>query len=217
MARIASSRSQKRFRAIWVAQWQFGFVVTPRRCTTRRSISMTNRAQSRPFTASMWKKSVVSMLCALGVKVLRPVRLLPAASRKQPVVAKHVAHGRGRDRDTELAQSAHDAQLTPAGLLLCQSTDQVDVLIGNQRTARSPMRIAPTLPDDPPLPAQRCRRRHDHDRPPAVGKESTGKGEECPSNPSEPEAWRTPLPDLELTAKRDDLDVLLDAAETMNP
>jgi len=50
-----------------------------------------------------------------------------------------------------------------------------------------------------------------------VGKESTGKGEECPSNPSEPEAWRTPLPDLELTAKRDDLDVLLDAAETMNP
>src|SRR5664280_47245 len=153
MARIASSRSQKRFRAIWVAQWQFGFVVTPRRCTTRRSISMTNRAQSRPFTASMWKKSVVSMLCALGVKVLRPVRLLPAASRKQPVVAKHVAHGRGRDRDTELAQSAHDAQLTPAGLLLCQSTDQVDVLIGNQRTARSPMRIDPTLPDDPPLPA----------------------------------------------------------------
>src|SRR5664280_2931004 len=135
MARIASSRSQKRFRAIWVAQWQFGFVVTPRRCTTRRSISMTNRAQSRPFTASMWKKSVVSMLCALGVKVLRPVRLLPAASRKQPVVAK----------------------------------------------------------------------------------ESSGKGEECPSNPSEPEAWRTPLPDLELTAKRDDLDVLLDAAETMNP
>src|ERR1035438_9325252 len=125
MDRIASSRSQKRFRAIWITQWQFGFVVTPKRWTTRRSISMTNRAQSRPFTASMWKKSVASMFCALGAEDLRPVRPLPSGSRRQSVAAKHVAHGRGGDRDTELAQSAHDSWLTPAGLLLCQSTDQI--------------------------------------------------------------------------------------------
>jgi hypothetical protein len=132
------------------------------------------------------EKSVASMLCALGAEELRPVRSLPGPSRRQPVAATHVAHGRNGDRDTELAQFAHDSELASAGILRCQSTDQVDVLIGYRRMARALMRIAPTLPDDLPLPAQHGRRRHDHDRPPAVGKEPTGKGEVRPSSPSEP-------------------------------
>jgi len=40
MRRPASPRSEQKFRATWVAQGPLGCAVTPRRCTTRRSISM---------------------------------------------------------------------------------------------------------------------------------------------------------------------------------
>ena len=91
------------------------------------------------------------------------------------------------------------------------------VLIGNRGTAGSPMRIGPTLPYDLALPGQHCRRGHDQGRPPATGEEPSGKGEERSISPGEPGAWRAPLQDLELMAEHDDLDILLDVAETMNP
>ena len=55
-------------------------------------------------------------------------------------------------------------------------------------------------------------------RPPTAGEEERpGKGKECPVGPSEPGTWRKPFPELELMAEHDDLVVLLEPAETMNP
>ena len=109
------------------------------------------------------------------------------------------------------------SQLTPPGILPCQSTEQVDLLIENRETAGTLMRIAPTLSDDLPLPGRHRRRRHDQGRPPAAGKETTIKGEECPISPGEPGTWHTSLQLLDLVAEHDDLDVSLDGVEMMNP
>jgi hypothetical protein len=55
-------------------------------------------------------------------------------------------------------------------------------------------------------------------RPPTAGEEERpGKGKECPVGLSEPGTWRKPFPELELMAEHDDLVVLLEPAETMNP
>jgi len=91
------------------------------------------------------------------------------------------------------------------------------MLIGNRGTTGSPMRIAPTLPDDLRMPGQHRRRGHHQGRPPAVGEEPSGKGEKCPISPGEPGTWRTSLEDLELVAEHNDLGILLDAVETMDP
>ena len=48
------------------------------------------------------------------------------------------------------------------------------------------------------------------------GEERCAKGQERPVGPAEPRTWRTPSQDLDLMAKHNDLDVLVDAAETMN-
>jgi len=110
-----------------------------------------------------------------------------------------------------------DSELAPAGILPCQSTDQLDMLIGDRGTTRSPMRIALSLPDDLRMPGRHRRRGHHQGRPPAVGEEPSGKGEKCPIDPGGPGTWRTSLQDLELVAEHNDLGILLDAVETMDP
>jgi len=67
------------------------------------------------------------------------------------------------------------------------------------------------------MPGQHRRRGHHQGRPPAVGEEPSGKGEKCPISPGEPGTWRTSLEDLELVAEHNDLGILLDAVETMDP
>lgn len=95
-----------------------------------------------------------------------------------------------------------------------QSTDRVDVLVGKRRTARSPVRITPTLPDDLALPCEHCRRGHDQGRPQAAGKEPTGKARNARS--AQVNRGRESLQDLDLAAEHDDLDVFLEPAESMN-
>jgi hypothetical protein len=58
---VCASSAQK-LRATWVTQGPLGLAVTPRRWTTRRSSSMTNRTEyRRSKTVSTVKKSVATM------------------------------------------------------------------------------------------------------------------------------------------------------------
>jgi hypothetical protein len=50
-----------------------------------------------------------------------------------------------------------------------------------------------------------------------AGKETTGKGEECPISQGEPGTRRTSLQLLDLVTEHDDLGVSLGGVETMNP
>ncbi len=83
-------------------------------------------------------------------------------------------------------------------------------------TPWSSMRIAPAPPGDLALPGEHGRWGHAERRPALAGEEGSGKGEERPIGPDEPGTWPMPLQHRELMTEHDDLEVLLDAAETMN-
>ena len=79
------------------------------------------------------------------------------------------------------------------------------------------MGIGPAPPHDPALPGEDRRRGHEKRRPPAAREERSGQGEEGSIGPAEAGTWGAPAQDLELMTEHDDLDVLLDAAQTMDP
>ena len=127
---------------------------------------------------------------------------------------QYVADGRGGDHDPELRQFSCDSQVTPAGVLPGQVTDQLDVFIGQRRTPGLPVGIGPAFPDDLALPGEQRRRCDEQRRPPLAGEQRPGQCEERPVGPREAGSRRTPVQDLELVTQHDDLDVLLESVET---
>src|ERR1019366_7249718 len=69
----------------------------------------------------------------LGTKELRPGRADTPRGGWHAVTTYHARHGCLRHRDAELLQFADDAEIAPAGVLLCQAADQLYGIVGKRR------------------------------------------------------------------------------------
>src|ERR1019366_373986 len=90
----------------------------------------------------------------LGTKELRPGRADTPRGGWHAVTTYHARHGCLRHRDAELLQFADDAEIAPAGVLLCQAADQLYGIVGKRRATGAGVWVGPPSPDESALPVE---------------------------------------------------------------
>jgi hypothetical protein len=144
----------------------------------------------------------------LGSKECPPRRGRPSGRWPKPVPQQHCADGGGRHLDPELLQFTLDTLVAPAGVLLSQSQDQCNQVLGQRWTTASTVGLGPVAGDQPAVPPQDRVRGHQKARPALTRKRSAQRREQRTIGGREPGSLDLTAQRFELMASHRDLDVL---------
>ncbi len=106
------------------------------------------------------------------------------------MAAKHARDARLRDNDAERLQLTDNAKIAISRVLLRESTDERDGLVGKRRSSDTSVWRGPSSPDKAPVPAKDRPRRDEERSPSHTRYELRKKHDQCTAGSGEVRTFR---------------------------